>query len=400
LQHLYFEILGAMVAIVISYRREDTKWIVGRIFDRLENHFGPGHVFIDIDNIPPGSDFRDHLQQTLAQCDILLVVIGPNWQGKSESNQPRLHDVNDWVRVEIAAALTNNVSIIPLLIDDTRMPDPAQLPEDIRAFAFRQAQPIDSGGNFRSNLDRLIRSMDRILISRQSTAYVDPTTAVYSSESNNRNVTEQRNAAVLLDEGTKIHDVKLHTDQIVVGKNHSNIPGLRETPKAPVYKHARARIAILKVVPVLVLVVFAALGWMIYERARSTGHETNTADLRPLDLGATKQDSSPSAANIARKADNADLILMKTLVGRWCIWKDGQAGAPTAFIRWDGGRTFANGFAALQGNSIVTTQGRNLYMGTENNRYEAGFKVIDNDRLEASFGPGVTVIPPLTYARC
>jgi hypothetical protein len=149
--------------IVISYRREDSKWIAGRIFDRLVSHYGRNKVFMDIDNIPLGTDFREHLRQTLDRCDILIAVVGPNWSGTNNTGGSRLPEEADWVRMEIATALEKKVPVIPLLIDGTRMPKPSDLPEDLRAFAFRQAVSIDTGIDFRVHMKRLTKSIDRLL---------------------------------------------------------------------------------------------------------------------------------------------------------------------------------------------------------------------------------------------
>jgi hypothetical protein len=152
-----------MPTIVISYRREDSGWITGRIFDRLEAHFGKGHVFMDIDAIPVGLDFREHIQEVLDRCDILLAVIGPRWAGTQEDGQSRLADEADWVRLEIETALAKKIPVIPALIDRSRMPKASDLPESLRPFAFRQAADIDSSRDFHAHMDRLIRSMDGLL---------------------------------------------------------------------------------------------------------------------------------------------------------------------------------------------------------------------------------------------
>jgi hypothetical protein len=152
-----------MATIVISYRRDDSKWITGRIFDRLEDHYGHGQVFMDIDNIPIGMDFRRHLQRTLARCDILIAVIGPDWVAPDQTGRSRLLDETDWVRVEIETALAKGVPVVPLLVDDAQMPQPAQLPGELRDFAFRQAARVDTGVDFRAHMQRLIGSLDRLL---------------------------------------------------------------------------------------------------------------------------------------------------------------------------------------------------------------------------------------------
>ncbi len=152
-----------MPNIVVSYRREDSQWIAGRVFDHLEAHFGKGNVFMDIDSIPFGLDFREHIQNTLNRCDILVAVIGPRWLDGGEQGRARIQEETDWVRIEIEAALSRKIPVIPILIDRTRMPKPSELPLSVQNLAFRQAADVDSGRDFRSHMDRLIRSMDELL---------------------------------------------------------------------------------------------------------------------------------------------------------------------------------------------------------------------------------------------
>jgi len=70
-----------MPTIVISYRRADAAGTAGRMFDRLRAHFGDGSVFMDIDSIPAGTNFRQHIRGILTSSDIVLAVIGPRWMG-------------------------------------------------------------------------------------------------------------------------------------------------------------------------------------------------------------------------------------------------------------------------------------------------------------------------------
>jgi hypothetical protein len=121
---------------------------------------------MDIDNIPYGLDFRDHLQNMLVSCDILLAVVGPNWAGTDLAGQARIGDEEDWVRIEVASALSRGIPVIPLLIDTTPMLKARDLPDDLRALAFRQAATIDTGRDFHAHVDRLLKSMDRLLETR------------------------------------------------------------------------------------------------------------------------------------------------------------------------------------------------------------------------------------------
>gem|GEM_PF-1257998 len=47
-----------MPRIFISYRRVDSHIITGRVHDWLVFAFGEKNVFKDVDDIPPGMDFR------------------------------------------------------------------------------------------------------------------------------------------------------------------------------------------------------------------------------------------------------------------------------------------------------------------------------------------------------
>lgn len=92
--------------IFISYRREDSQHVTGRIYDQLVAHFGPDEVFKDVDSIPFGIDFRVHLKSVIGACQAVLVVIGDNWlQIQDEKRRRRLTSPQDFVRIEIEAAL-------------------------------------------------------------------------------------------------------------------------------------------------------------------------------------------------------------------------------------------------------------------------------------------------------
>jgi len=152
-----------MSRIIISYRRADSAAISGRIFDRLASHYGDDAVFMDVDKIPFGTDFREHIRKVLLEGDILLAVIGPGWLGKSADGTTRIEDDADPVRVEIETALRQKTRIIPVLVDGASMPSVADLPEPLRDLAYLNAAPIDVGRDFRTHMERLIRSIDEML---------------------------------------------------------------------------------------------------------------------------------------------------------------------------------------------------------------------------------------------
>ena len=150
-----------MSRITISYRRDDSLDITGRIFDRLAAHFGREAVFRDIDNIPPGANFRRYVDQVLDESDIVLAIVGPQWIGP-RGGQNRIANAADPVRLEIETALRKEKPLIPVLVSHALMPQPDQLPESIAEFAFHNALLVDGGQDFDMHIARLIRAMERI----------------------------------------------------------------------------------------------------------------------------------------------------------------------------------------------------------------------------------------------
>lgn len=151
-----------MPRITISYRRDNSLEITGRIYDRLAGHFGREAVFRDIDSIPPGADFRRHIDRVLDESDIVLAIVGPRWIGPDDA-QGRLSSSADPVRLEIETALRKKKPLIPVLVARAVMPPPEALPDSLHDFAYRNAVQVDSGQDFDVHVGRLIRGMERIL---------------------------------------------------------------------------------------------------------------------------------------------------------------------------------------------------------------------------------------------
>ena len=155
--------------IAISYRREDSTSIAGRLHDRLRTEFGKDNVFMDFDSIPYGVDFRDHIAQTLERAEIVVAVIGPGWLGhRPGESTRRVDDATDFVRLEIGGALRRGIPVIPILVDKTVMPVEDTLPDDLKPLVFRNALMLDSGIDFHHHADRLITGIRRLLKDIQS----------------------------------------------------------------------------------------------------------------------------------------------------------------------------------------------------------------------------------------
>ena len=150
-----------MSGIFISYRREDSRGYAGRIYDRLSQHFGCDQVFMDIDSIEPGTDYQKKIQQALESCDVLIAIIGKNWLTVCDKEgQQRIKNSQDLVRIEIQTALRANLTVIPILVEGTTMPQFESLPKPLKPFGRQQAKEI-SDSNFHRDIDSLISTVER-----------------------------------------------------------------------------------------------------------------------------------------------------------------------------------------------------------------------------------------------
>ncbi len=149
--------------IFISYRRADSAGYAGRIYDRLTAHFGEDTVFMDVDTIEAGLDFVKVLQDAVQSCDVLVALIGRNWLDiKDETGKRRLDNPEDFVRVEIAAALSRDIRVIPVLVDGAPMPRSTELPDNLKPLARRNALQVDHQ-SFNVDAHRLIAQLELAL---------------------------------------------------------------------------------------------------------------------------------------------------------------------------------------------------------------------------------------------
>ncbi len=146
--------------VFISYRRTDASWAAISVYDALRAKLPTDSVFMDIDSIPIGVDFVEYLDGWVRQCDIVLVMIGPNWLTATDPNtqKRRLDSENDFVRIEIRLALARGIPVVPVLLDGTAMPSSAQLPADIRPLARRHAAFIQTRSRD-ADLQRLVEQL-------------------------------------------------------------------------------------------------------------------------------------------------------------------------------------------------------------------------------------------------
>ncbi len=137
--------------------------MAGRLADRLKARFDSVEVFMDVDGIEPGADFIRAIDLEVGSCDLLIALIGPRWLAVDEQlGRPRLYEDDDFVALEIRTALERGVHVIPVLVDEARMPTGRDLPDALRGLATRHAVRLDHE-TFNSDVGPLLSAAERIL---------------------------------------------------------------------------------------------------------------------------------------------------------------------------------------------------------------------------------------------
>ena len=154
--------------VFISYRRDDCGGHAGRLYDKLCQHFGADRIFMDIDTIELGEDFKKAIEDAVGSCDVLLALIGKNWlSSTSDGTSRRLDKKDDFVRLEIATALKRGIRVIPILVQGAAMPSAEDLPNGLREMSSRNALSI-SDLHWKSETYHLIEVIEKNVSSNRS----------------------------------------------------------------------------------------------------------------------------------------------------------------------------------------------------------------------------------------
>lgn len=191
-----------MGKIVLSYRRDDAKTITNWLHEKLVDRYGRDAIFRDIDSIQPTENFKKRIGRALRECEFVVAVIGPSWLGPSREGPARIHATNDWVRIEIETALQLDLPLLPILVEDARMPEAESLPASLREITEINALPLASGGaRFHEDLDRLFAAIDKVIAFVPERAELSKTTPQPSSRPaahNQQTVTPTRHGSSML----------------------------------------------------------------------------------------------------------------------------------------------------------------------------------------------------------
>ena len=147
--------------VFISYRRKESSHIAGRLYDRLVERLGEARVFMDVDSIKPGQDWTEAISRAVAQCGLMLVLIGHQW-GQMRRGAARIIETDDPVRLEVEAAFDQGIPIIPVLLEDATMPRHADLPETLAKLTHLQAIHLRHE-SFKSDVANLLAFVQEVL---------------------------------------------------------------------------------------------------------------------------------------------------------------------------------------------------------------------------------------------
>ena len=139
------------------------------MYDWLAQRFGNDAVFMDVAAIPFAVSFPDYIRESIANSKVLIALIGAQWLKK-------IHQADDPVRMEIETAISSHISVLPVLIGDTPMPNADDLPASISTIASQNAMTIGVSRDFDTHMQSLLPRIESILgaLAAQSMVTSDP----------------------------------------------------------------------------------------------------------------------------------------------------------------------------------------------------------------------------------
>ncbi|WP_198290257.1 SUMF1/EgtB/PvdO family nonheme iron enzyme [Methylosinus sp. LW4] len=151
--------------IFISYRRDDSGAHALNVAQYLQNKLGRERIFIDIDGIHSGQNFRKVIYDKLDRCKITLAIIGPNWvvARDEKSGGKRLDNPEDWVRLEIEGSWERKIPVVPVLVSGAKLPSKSDLPASLQPLVDYHAATVAAGSGFRNDMEGLARDVAELM---------------------------------------------------------------------------------------------------------------------------------------------------------------------------------------------------------------------------------------------
>jgi TIR domain len=192
--------LEATVAeVFINYRTGDGEWPAAFLDDKFKRRYGADRVFRDATSLEAGRDFRPELRRRLERCTVLVVVIGPTWlTARDDAGRRRLDNPSDYVRMEIEESLARKIRVVPLTLNDVRLPLADELPAKIAGLADRQSRVFRSR-HYESDFEQLVTVIDKEI--PRATENHDAVRSPVVSQVGDRRVGDVRGSALAMGDG-------------------------------------------------------------------------------------------------------------------------------------------------------------------------------------------------------
>jgi len=167
--------------IFISYRRSDTSAYAEYLYHLIVEHFGEHAVFMDRNSLESGALWLSKVQFAAQTCQVMLVVIGQQWVTVTDpnTNLRRLDNPQDVLRSEVATALARGILVVPVLVDDARLPRADELADDLKPLLDREACRIRSD-QVQDDIARLVKSLEPA-VSPRAQVVAEPVQATYAT---------------------------------------------------------------------------------------------------------------------------------------------------------------------------------------------------------------------------
>lgn len=153
----------------IAYRREcgHAALALARSLRR-----GGREVFRDIEGLRGGDLWADTVRAAIEKAGALIVLIDRSWNAAGIGKRDRrLWIENDPLRMEIRHAITHGIPVIAVLIDDSPMPQSAELPPDMRALCERHALRLRHT-EFETDVRRIASELEQVESDREAISAV------------------------------------------------------------------------------------------------------------------------------------------------------------------------------------------------------------------------------------
>ena len=141
-----------MNEIFLSYKRSDDPGYVARLADSLQRKFGEGSVYRDVDSESAGGNWKKSITRNVLNAEIVLAVIGPEWQKIITSGSSA---EQDWVRFELNQAAANDIPVIPILLSRTEFDYAKDLGDLAWLNDLQSFELADGQGRWEADIERL-----------------------------------------------------------------------------------------------------------------------------------------------------------------------------------------------------------------------------------------------------